>query len=39
MPRPICARQPPKPDYKLVSPEEWEKNKQREGTYRYDHKS
>jgi hypothetical protein len=28
-----------KPDYKLVSSWEWEKNKQREGTYRYDQKS
>jgi hypothetical protein len=28
----------PKPDYKLVSPEEWEQAKQTEGTYRYDHK-
>jgi hypothetical protein len=29
---------PPKPDYKLVSSEEWEQAKQTEGTYRYDHK-
>jgi hypothetical protein len=29
---------PPKPDYKLMSPEEWEQAKQTEGTYRYDHK-
>jgi hypothetical protein len=29
----------PRPDYKLVSPAEWEKHKQREGAYRYDHKS
>jgi hypothetical protein len=29
---------PPKPDYKLVSPKEWEQAKQTEGTYRYDHK-
>jgi hypothetical protein len=29
---------PPKPDYKLVSPEEWEQAKQTEGTHRYDHK-
>jgi hypothetical protein len=29
---------PPKPDYKLVSPEVWEQAKQTEGTYRYDHK-
>jgi hypothetical protein len=29
---------PPKPDYKLVSPNEWEQAKQMEGTYRYDHK-
>jgi hypothetical protein len=29
---------PHKPDYKLVSPEEWEQAKQTEGTYRYDHK-
>jgi hypothetical protein len=29
---------PPKPDYKLVSPEEWEQAKQTERTYRYDHK-
>jgi hypothetical protein len=29
---------PPKSDYKLVSPEEWEWAKQTEGTYRYDHK-
>jgi hypothetical protein len=29
---------PPKPDYKLVFPEEWEQAKQTEGTYRYDHK-
>jgi hypothetical protein len=29
---------PPKPDYKLVSLEEWEHAKQTEGTYRYDHK-
>jgi hypothetical protein len=28
--------EPPKPEYLLVSPEEWEK--QKEGTYRYDHK-
>jgi hypothetical protein len=29
---------PPKPDYKLVSPDEWEQAKTTEGTYRYDHK-
>jgi hypothetical protein len=29
---------PPKPDYKLVSLEEWKHAKQTEGTYRYDHK-
>jgi hypothetical protein len=29
----------PKPEYLLVSPDEWEKRKQREGTYRYDHKN
>jgi hypothetical protein len=29
---------PPKPDYKLVFPEEWEQAKQTEVTYRYDHK-
>jgi hypothetical protein len=29
---------PLKPDYKLVSPEEWEQAKQTEGTYRYNHK-
>jgi hypothetical protein len=29
---------PPKPDYKLVSPDEWEQAKQTERTYRYDHK-
>jgi hypothetical protein len=29
---------PPKPDYKLVSLEEWEQARQTEGTYRYDHK-
>jgi hypothetical protein len=28
---------PPKPDYKLVSPEEWEQAKTMKGTYRYDH--
>jgi hypothetical protein len=28
----------PKPEYMLVSPEEWEKRKQQEGTYTYDHK-
>jgi hypothetical protein len=30
--------EPPKPEYLLVSPEEWKKRKQKEGTYRYDHK-
>jgi hypothetical protein len=29
---------PPRPDYKLLSPEEWEQAKQTEGTYRYNHK-
>jgi hypothetical protein len=29
---------PPKPDYKLVSSEEWKQAKQTEGTYRYNHK-
>jgi hypothetical protein len=29
---------PPKPDYKLVSPNEWEQAKTTEGIYRYDHK-
>jgi hypothetical protein len=29
---------PSKPDYKLVSPEEWEQAKQTEGTYRYNQK-
>jgi hypothetical protein len=29
---------PPKPDYKLVSPEEWEQAKQTEGTFCYNHK-
>jgi hypothetical protein len=29
---------PPKPDYKQVSPDEWEQAKTTEGTYRYDHK-
>jgi hypothetical protein len=33
-----CTLTPPKPDCKLVSPEEWEQAKQTEGTYRYDHK-
>jgi hypothetical protein len=28
----------PKPEYLQVSPGEWEKRKQQEGTYRYDHK-
>jgi hypothetical protein len=28
----------PKPDYKLVSPQEWEQAKQTEETYRYNHK-
>jgi hypothetical protein len=28
----------PKPEYQLVSPDEWEKCKQKEGTHRYDHK-
>jgi hypothetical protein len=27
----------PRPEYMLVSPEEWEHRKQRDGTYRYDH--
>jgi hypothetical protein len=28
----------PKHEYMLVFPEEWEKRKQQEGTYTYDHK-
>jgi hypothetical protein len=28
----------PRPEYMLVSPEEWEHRKQRDGTYRYDQK-
>jgi hypothetical protein len=31
------AQVPPKPEYKLVSPEEWGKTKQKERTYRSDH--
>jgi hypothetical protein len=27
----------PKPEYMLVSPEEWQHRRQRDGTYRYDH--
>jgi hypothetical protein len=27
----------PKPNYVLVAPDEWDKRKQQEGTYRYDH--
>jgi hypothetical protein len=36
----VAKRTPelPKPEYLLVSTEEWEKHKQRNGTYRYDHK-
>jgi hypothetical protein len=30
---------PPKPDYELVFPEEWEQAKQMDGTYRYNHQA
>jgi hypothetical protein len=34
---PRKAAATPKPYYRLVTPDQWEKNKQNEGTYRLDH--